>query len=100
MGFSYDGDKDVYANGTTLKDKIAFNIIKTGGPEIAYGPSGKNGSLGTILYPIDHGIFYFVGMPVKEPFICFSLARLSDEDRENELDRFEDYLKKTNASKS
>lgn len=91
MGTMYGNGKGVYDNGT-FKDKIAFLTMTTGGPEIAYGPTGKNGSLDTILFPIHHGMFYFVGMKVMPPFISFSPARSTQEERSNELKRLEEYL--------
>jgi len=91
MGFSYGAGKGVYDNGT-FKDKFAFCIITTGGPEIAYGKTGKNGELENILYPIHHGMFYFVGMQVKQPFISFSPARITQEERILELEKLEKFL--------
>lgn len=99
MGFSYGAGKGVYDNGT-FKDKIAFNIITTGGPEVAYGESGKNGNLEKILFPIHHGMFYFVGMQVKPPFISFAPVRKSDQERSEELVRLHNYLDSITTIKS
>lgn len=91
MGLTYGAGKGVYDNGT-YKDKTAFLTFTTGGPEVAYGNTGKNGNLDTILYPIQHGMLYFVGMTVLPPFICFSPARIGDEERKKELERYKKYL--------
>lgn len=91
MGTVYGNGKGVYDNGT-FKDKIAFVTMTTGGPEVAYGPTGKNGSLDTILFPIHHGMMYFVGMKVMPPFISFAPARATNEERISELKRLENYL--------
>lgn len=91
MGFSYGAGKGVYDNGT-FKDKTAFLTLTTGGPEIAYGDTGKNGNLETILYPIQHGMLYFVGMKVLPPFICFSPARITEEERKAQLESYKTYL--------
>lgn len=99
MGFSYGAGKGVYDNGS-FKDKTAFCIITTGGPEMAYGKTGKNGELDQILYPIHHGMFYFVGMQVKAPFICFSPARISDQERKSELERLDIFLQEVESAKS
>lgn len=99
MGFSYGAGKGVYDNGT-FKDKIAFCIITTGGPEIAYGKTGKNGELENILYPIHHGMFYFVGMQVKQPFISFSPARITQEERVLELQKLEKFLGEVQGTKN
>ena len=92
MGFAYGAGKGVYDNGI-YKDKIAFLTLTTGGPEIAYGDAGKNGELKTILYPINHGMLHFVGMKVLPPFVSFSPARLTDEERQIQLELYRTYLK-------
>lgn len=93
MGFVYGAGKGVYDNGV-FPNKKAFLTFTTGGPEVAYSPTGKNGNLDTILYPIHHGMLYFIGMQVLPPFICYSPARLSEEERANELIRYKTYLSK------
>lgn len=91
MGVVYGAGKGVYDNGI-YKDKTAFITITTGGPQQAYGDGGKNGNLDNILFPIHHGVFYFVGMTVLSPFISFSPARITEEERKNELARYRVYL--------
>ncbi|MES2131896.1 MAG: NAD(P)H-dependent oxidoreductase [Bacteroidota bacterium] len=98
MGFSYGAGKGVYDNGT-FKDKTAFCTFTTGGSEVAYGPTGKNGSLDTILYPIQHGMLYFVGMKVLPPFICFSPARITDEERTHQIELYKEYLSNISTHK-
>lgn len=99
MGFAYGAGKGVYDNGA-FKDKTAFICLTTGGPQQAYGASGKNGELDTILYPIQHGMFYFVGMQVKPAFVSFSPARISEEERQTELLRYKNYLSSVSSEKS
>lgn len=96
MGLVYGAGKGVYDNGT-YKNKTAFLTLTTGGPEIAYGETGKNGNLDTILYPIQHGMFYFAGMTVLPPFISFSPARITDEERKTQLALYKTYLEKANT---
>lgn len=91
MGLVYGAGKGVYENGT-YKNKTAFLTLTTGGPEVAYGNTGKNGTLDTILYPIQHGMFYFAGMTVLPPFISFSPARITDEERKAQLTLYKTYL--------
>jgi len=97
MGFSYGAGKGVYDNGT-FKNKTAFLTLTTGGPEIAYGSTGKNGNLDAILYPIQHGMFYFVGMTVMPPFVCFSPARITDGERIKQLELYKLYLSGLNSA--
>ena len=98
MGFVYGAGKGVYDNGV-FPNKKAFLTFTTGGPEVAYSPTGKNGNLDTILYPIHHGMLYFIGMQVLPPFICYSPARMSEEERANELIRYKSYLSKVSDEK-
>lgn len=96
MGFVYGNGKGVYDNGV-YRNKVAFASLTTGGPEMAYG-DGKNGNIHQILYPINHGIFYFAGMQVIEPFISYSPVRKSDEERSSELKRLQSYLSKVETA--
>lgn len=91
MGAIYGAGKGVYDNGY-FKGKKAFLCFTTGGPEIAYGSTGKNGDLDTILFPIQHGMLYFTGFSVLEPFVSFSPVRLDDEQRKAELERYKVFL--------
>lgn len=91
MGLAYGAGKGVYDNGV-YKNKVAFLCFTTGGPAIAYGDTGKNGNLDTILFPIHHGMFYFTGMTVLPPFIAYSPVRMSDEERVAEITRYTTHL--------
>jgi len=99
MGVTYGAGKGVYDNGT-FKDKKSFLTFTTGGPAIAYGETGKNGNLETILYPIQHGMLYFVGMQVLPYFVSYSPARSTDEERKMELDRYKKCLSQLHLQKS
>lgn len=94
MGFVYGNGKGVYEKGY-FKDKKALITVTTGGPEIAY-TEGRNGDINTILFPINHGILYFVGMTVFSPFISYSPARKSEEELKKELTHYNNYLKNLN----
>jgi len=91
MGLTYGAGKGIYENGT-FKNKTAFLTFTTGGPEVAYGTTGKNGELDTIIFPIHHGMLYFLGMTVLPPFISFAPARIEDEKRKQEIERYKNYL--------
>ncbi len=97
MGLVYGAGKGVYDNGT-YKNKTAFLTFTTGGPEIAYSDKGKNGNLDIILYPIQHGMLYFAGMTVMPPFVCFSPARITDEERKQQLILYRTYLENIKPS--
>lgn len=97
MGLVYGNGKGVYDNGI-FKTKTAFACLTTGGPEIAYN-GGKNGDIMQILFPINHGIFYFAGMRVIEPFISYAPIRKDDAERKNEIARYQKFLSNINTAK-
>lgn len=98
MGFAYGGGA-WYDNGG-LRGRRAMLSLTTGGAEAAYGPNGINGDIERVLYPIQHGVLYFVGFEVLRPFIAWSPANRSAADREAMLINFRErlrYLDEENA---
>jgi len=91
MGFAYGGGKGVYDTGV-FKGKKGMLCITTGGPNTTYLPEGRNGDIDKILFHINHGMLYFTGMDVLPPFISYSVARKTDEERIAELLKYEQYL--------
>ena len=75
-------DRGVFAG------KRAMCSVTIGGGEPMYSAHGLNGPIDTILFPINHGILYFTGFTVIEPFLVHGPARLSDEARAAELARY------------
>lgn len=98
MGFAYGGGKGVYDTGV-FKGKKGMLCITTGGPEGTYNLEGRNGDIDKILFHINHGMLYFTGMDVIPPFIAYSVARLSDEERQATLDNYKRYLLDINLHK-
>lgn len=56
-----------------------------GGGAPMYSRHGLNGPIESILFPVNHGILYFTGFSVIEPFIVHAPARISDAERAEEL---------------
>ncbi len=98
MGFTYGNGKGVYENGT-FKNKTAFCCLTTGGPKISYGEE-RNGDIDKILYPINHGMFYFVGMRVLPAFIGYGPARISNEERLEIIENYKSYLSSIDSQKA
>ncbi|MFH7028337.1 MAG: NAD(P)H-dependent oxidoreductase [Heteroscytonema crispum UTEX LB 1556] len=79
-GRIYGGGK-WYDNGV-FKGKKSMLSVTTGGRETMYSETGLNGDINNILFPINHGIFRFVGFDVLSPFIAWGLNHLDDEHRQ------------------
>ena len=75
-------DRGVFAG------KRAMCALTVGGPAPIYSEHGLNGPIASILFPINHGILYFTGFTVIEPFLVHAPVRKSDQERAAELARY------------
>lgn len=75
-------DRGVFAG------KRAMCSVTIGGPTPIYSGRGLNGPIAEILFPINHGMLYFVGFTVIEPFLVHAPARISDSERREHLVRY------------
>ena len=82
-GLTYGGGR-WYSNGV-FKGKRAMLSLTTGGGPSIYSPRGLNGDIDTLLFPIQHGMLYFVGFGVLPPFVAWAVARSSQHEREEYL---------------
>ncbi len=73
-----------YSNGVFRGKRAMVSMTTAGGPPI-YSKTGLNGDMDKILFPIHHGIFYFVGFDVLPPFIAWSVSRVDQAARERHL---------------
>ena len=87
MGRIYGGGK-WYDDGV-FSGKRAMLSLTTGGPQSIYSPTGLNGSMADILYPVNHGILRFTGFEVLPPFIAWAAAHVEDSARKQYLDAYE-----------
>ena len=85
-GFSYNIGQS-YEKGI-FRGKRAMLSFTTGGPEATYGPTGKNGRIDELLRHVQYGMLHFIGMDVLPPFIAYSSARVTPEQRTVYLDEY------------
>lgn len=89
-GFAYGGGKFYDQGG--LAGRKAMLALTTGGPPTMYSETGLNGDLDQILFAINHGILYFVGLEVLPPFVAWSVARAGEEGRQHYLETYKHRL--------
>jgi NAD(P)H dehydrogenase (quinone) len=65
--------------------------MTTGGQEPTFEEL-RNGEMEKILFPIQHGMFYFTGMTVLPPFISYAPARKSEPELKSEIENYKSYL--------
>lgn len=68
---------DRYGEGT-FAGKRAMLITCAGGWESHYGARGINGSMEDLLFPIQHGIFFYAGYQVLPPFVVYNTHRIDE----------------------
>src|SRR5690606_28833276 len=71
----------------------AILSLTIGGREKHYSQRGINGFLDDLLFPIQHGILYYPGMTILEPFVIYQTNRLSQEGWEHHSQLFANRLR-------
>jgi NAD(P)H dehydrogenase (quinone) len=89
-GLTYGGGR--WYNNGVFQGKRAMLSLTTGGPPNIYSPRGLNGDLDNLLFPIQHGMLYFIGFDVLPPFVAWSVARSTAEQRQDYLQAYADRL--------
>lgn len=69
---------DRYGEGR-LAGRRALAVVTIGGREPHYGTRGVNGSLDAVLWPLQHGVFFYPGMEVLQPFPVYQSDRMTEE---------------------
>lgn len=64
-----------YGEGT-LNGKRGMLIVTAGGDEAHYGARGVDGPIDDLLFPIQHGIFFYPGISVLPPFVIYKAHRI------------------------
>lgn len=89
-GLIYDHTR-WYSKGV-FRGKRAMVSMTTAGSPTIYSKTGLNGDMDEIMFPINHGILYFVGFDVLPPFIAWSVSRVDQQTRERYLCEYEQRL--------
>jgi NAD(P)H dehydrogenase (quinone) len=75
-------DRGVFAG------KRAMCALTIGGPANMYSERSLNGAIGDILFPVNHGMLYFTGFAVIEPFLVHAPVRIGAGERAAHLARY------------
>jgi NAD(P)H dehydrogenase (quinone) len=89
-GRIYGGGK-WYDRGV-FSGKRAMCSITIGGMSPMYSEHGLNGPITGILFPINHGMLYFTGFTVIEPFLVHAPVRMTDAERAAVLQRYSERI--------
>ena len=75
---------DRYGEGR-LKGKRAMLSVTMGGREDHYAHRAINGPIEDLLYPVNHGLLFYIGFEVLPSFLLYDAEKLSEERYEKEL---------------
>ncbi len=81
------GHRNTFEKGV-LRGKKAMLSFTTGVSEQGYQPGGPGGDILQIVKPIHYGVLQFTGFGVLAPHCVYSPIRMSDQQRESELNRY------------
>lgn len=92
-GFAFNlAEMQLYSNGP-LKGKKAMLSFTTGAPRELYTDEGPHGEIEILIKYFNHILFEFVGMEALPYFAIFGPGDMTEEEREAELDRFQEIIK-------
>lgn len=89
-GFAYSM-ATMYDQGPFQKKKAMLSLT-TGGMGSMYSPSGINGDMNVLLWPMQRGTLHFCGFQVLAPQICYSVRYASPEVRAQMLSTWKSRL--------
>jgi NAD(P)H dehydrogenase (quinone) len=77
--FGYGGPHMPRYGDGTLAGKRAMLSLTVGARAEAFSARGIHGPLNEVLFPIQHGLLYYTGMDVLEPFAVWHAIGMDDE---------------------
>lgn len=89
-GFAYSAGRKYDAGH--FKGKRAMLCVTTGTGATTYEPSGVDGDLHHVLWPIHNGILAYTGFTTLPPFAAWMPARVSAEERQTYLAAYAERL--------
>jgi NAD(P)H dehydrogenase (quinone) len=92
-GFAFNVVEMKLYNDGLLKGKKGMLSFTTGASRELYTDKGPHGDIEVLVKYFNHLLFEFVGMDALPYFAIFGPGEMSEEERENELDRFEEIIR-------
>ncbi len=80
FGFAHGPDVPPPYSEGALGGKRALLAVSVGARESAFSDRGAHGPLADLLFPLQHGVFWFTGMAALEPFAVYGSASLPEEE--------------------
>ncbi|MEV8325939.1 NAD(P)H-dependent oxidoreductase [Kitasatospora sp. NPDC056731] len=91
-GFAYRRGRK-HAKGVFL-GRRAMICCTTGTSAATYAPDGIEGDIQHLLWPVNNGVFHYLGFTPLPPFVAFAPRQATDEDRRELLDAYAHRLRR------
>ncbi|PRX51020.1 NAD(P)H dehydrogenase (quinone) [Prauserella shujinwangii] len=75
-----------------LAGRRALVVVTIGAREASFGPRGIHGDLDGVLFPVQHGLFWYTGMAALPPFAVYGADRATEADYAAAAARLRDRL--------
>jgi NAD(P)H dehydrogenase (quinone) len=92
-GFAFNAVEMKFYKDGLLKGKKGMLSFTTGASRELYTDKGPHGEIEVLVNYFNHLLFEFVGMDALPYFAIFGPYEMSEEERENELNRFEKIIR-------
>jgi len=92
-GFAFNAVEMKFYKDGLLKGKKGMLSFTTGASRELYTDKGPHGEIEVLVNYFNHLLFEFVGMDALPYFAIFGPDEMSEEERENELNRFEKIIR-------
>ncbi|GMG28868.1 unnamed protein product [Ambrosiozyma monospora] len=99
VGYSTETRRSARYGEGSFKGKRAMLSVTIGGPEINYSEMGVNGDIFHILFPLNHGVLFYPGFDVLEPFTVYRTNKFTEEDFEKTSKELRERLKHLETEK-
>lgn len=94
-GITYGGGRK-HGSGV-FQGRHGLVSCTTGTPGPTYAPDGIEGDIERLLWPVNNGIFHYLGMTPYRPFVSFAPRTMDDAGRAGELARYATYVEQLGA---
>jgi NAD(P)H dehydrogenase (quinone) len=90
-GFAY-GTGRKHAKGMFL-GRRAMICCTTGTPAATYAPDGIEGGILNLLWPVNNGVFHYLGFTPLPPYVAFAPRQVTADQRQAYLDEYAERLR-------
>lgn len=78
FGLEDEQGRTLRYGGGGLHGKRGLIVTSVGARQSAFGPRGIHGHVDEVLFPVQHGTFFYTGMSALRPFVVYGANRMTE----------------------